>query len=116
MAVPPPSGPMPPPQPYPGMYYAPMAIETFLTRRNVFVMIAFGVLFMWIGFLIALVTSDPGARAIAQFLVLSAGFFASLSSIAGALGSKRATDMQSLGLLILAGFFLTASITLMGFV
>ena len=102
---------MPPPQPYPGMYYAPMAIESFLTRRNVFVMIAFGVLFMWIGFLIALATSDPGAHAIARFLVVTAGYFAAVVSVAGGLGSKKATDMQSLGLLIFAGFILTAAIS-----
>ena len=110
----PPTGPMPPPQPYPGMYYPPMmGVESFLTRRNVFYMNAFGLLFMWIGFLIALATPDPGFRAVAQFLALSAGFFAALVSVAGALGAKKTTDMQSLGLFIWAGFILTVSVTLM---
>jgi hypothetical protein len=62
----PPSGTPPPPQPYSGMYYAPMPVSNMLTRRTVFALNAIGLLFMWIGFLIALTASptDTGLRSL----------------------------------------------------
>jgi hypothetical protein len=108
------SGPMPPPQPYPGMYYARMPLDNFLTRRNVFVLNAFGLLFMWIGFLIGLYANptDSGMHSFARLLIITFGFLGVIGSVAGALGSKKTSDSQSLGLLVWAGLLLIGAILL----
>ena len=95
---------MPPPQPYPGMYYQPMAPEHLLSRRNVWFVNAFGLALIWFAFILRLVSNDLNLAKFDVFLVLTGGFIAALSSIAAALGSKKTTDMQNLGLFIWAGF------------
>ena len=102
------SQPMPPP--YPGQYY-PMSMEGMLTRRNVFALNAIGLLAIWIGALIAIWSGDINARGLARFLVISGGVLGTLASTAGALGSKRTSDMQNLGLLIWAGLLLDVTVT-----
>ncbi len=102
------SQPIPPP--YPGQYY-PMSMEGMITRRNVFALNAIGLLAIWIGALIAIWSGDINARGLARFLVISGGVLGTLASTAGALGSKRTSDMQNLGLLIWAGLLLAVSVT-----
>ncbi len=104
------SQPMPPP--YPGQYY-PMSMEGMITRRNVFAINAIGLLAIWIGALIAIWSGDINARGLARFLVISGGVLGTLASTAGALGSKRTSDMQNLGLLIWAGLLLAVSVLLL---
>ncbi len=104
------SQPMPPP--YPGQYY-PMSMEGMITRRNVFALNAIGLLAIWIGALIAIWSGDINARGLARFLVISGGVLGTLASTAGALGSKRTSDMQNLGLLIWAGLLLAVSVLLL---
>ncbi len=100
----------PTPPPYPGQYY-PMSMTGMLTRRNVFALNAIGLLAIWIGALIAIWSGDINARGLARFLVISGGVLGTLASTAGALGSKRTSDMQNLGLLIWAGLLLAVSVT-----
>lgn len=106
---------MPPPQPYPGMYYQPMAPENLLSRRNVWFVNAFGLALIWIGYVFRLVSrTDPNVQSAAIFLVITGGILGALASSAGALGSKKTSDLQNValfvwgGLLLLAVAFMTA--------
>ncbi len=102
---------MMPPQPYPGMYYQPMmTLDSYLTRRNVWAMNAIALLAIWIGFLIRLSNVDATARSFAFFLIFTGGLLGVLGSTAGALGSKKSSDLQNLGLLIWAGLLLVATV------
>ncbi len=94
---------MPPPQPYPGMYYQPMSLEGQLTRRNVFFANALGLGMIWLALILRLVSSDPNLIKFDVFLVVTGAIVAALANIAGALASKRTTDMQNLGLFIWSG-------------
>ncbi len=107
------SQPMPPP--YPGQYY-PMSMEGMLTRRNVFALNAIGLVAVWIAVLIANGTGDINALGFARILVISGGVLGALASTAGALGSKRTSDMQNLGLLIWAGLLLAVSVTILAWI
>ncbi len=111
---------MPPPQPYPGVYYQPMMMtpEHWLSRRNVWTINALGLVMIWLGMLFRLInTADTTVRAAAWFFVITGALIAALASTAGALGSKKTTDMQNLGLLVWAGFLVTvaaATLSVMG--
>jgi hypothetical protein len=96
----------PPPPPYGGQSYYPRPIEGYLTHRNVFALNALGLAAIYLGELVRLAGSDTSARGFAHFLVLTGGMLAAFGSVMGALGSKRTTDMQNLGLLIWAGLLL----------
>ncbi len=90
-----------------------MSMEGMLTRRNVFALNAIGLLAIWIGALIANGSGDINARGLARLLVISGGVLGALASTAGALGSKRTSDMQNLGLLIWAGVVLAVSVNIL---
>ncbi len=107
------SQPMPPP--YPGQYY-PMSMEGMITRRNVFALNAIGLIAIWIAALIANGTGDINALGLARILAISGGVLGALGSTAGALGSKRTSDMQNLGLLIWAGLLLAVSVTILAWI
>ncbi len=95
---------MPPPQPYPGMYYQPMTPEHMLSHRNVWLVNAIGLVVIWIGMLVHLASpADATSLHIAQFFVVSGALLGALASTAGALGSKKTTDLQNVGLLVWAG-------------
>ena len=98
-----------PPQ-YPGGMYYPQQISGMLTRRNVFAVNALGLLGIYLGLLLRLASADLNVRGLAHFLVISGGMLGAVVSLAGALGSKRTSDMQNLGLLVWAGFLLTFSL------
>ena len=98
---------MPPPQPYPGMYYQPMSLEGQLTRRNVFFANALGLAMIWLAFILALVSQDPNLIKFDFFLVITGAVIAALANVAAALGSRRTTDMQNLGLLVWSGLLLS---------
>ncbi len=101
---------MPPPQPYPGVYYQPMAPEHLLSRRNVWTINALGLVMIWLGMLFRLLsTTDTTVLAAARFFVISGALVAALGSTAGALGSHKTTDLQNLGLLVWAGFLVTVA-------
>ena len=97
---------MPPPQPYPGMYYQPMAPEHLLSRRNVWFVNAFGLALIWLAVILRLVSNDVNLAKFDVFLIVTGGFIAALSSLAAALGSKKTTDLQNLALVLWAGFVL----------
>ncbi len=103
------------PPPYPGQAYYPMSMEGMLTRRNVFALNAIGLLAVWLGALFAIASMDVNVRGLAAFLAISGGVLGAVSSLAGALGSKRTSDLQNVGLLVWAGLLLTFSVLLLAF-
>ena len=100
---------MPPPQPYPGMYYQPMAPEHLLSRRNVWFVNALGLAMIWLGFVFRLVSrTDANVQAAAIFLAITGAVLGALASTAGALGSKKTSDLQNVALMLWAGLLLLA--------
>src|SRR2546422_11560976 len=87
------------------MYY-PQPMEGMLPRRNVFALNALGLIAIYLGILFRLSSSDLIVRGLAHFLAISGGMLGALASVAGALGSKRNSDIQNLGLLVWAGLLL----------
>src|SRR5713101_8002804 len=88
-----------PPQ-YPGAPLYPMAPENLLKKRYVLALNAVALLAIWLAAMIAILSSDLNARGFARFLTISGGLVGAFGSIAGALGSKRTSDMQKLGLFV----------------
>jgi hypothetical protein len=107
---------MPPPQPYPGMYYQPMTPEHLLSHRNVWFANAVALALIWIGLLVRLLnTADLTLLHGAWFFVVTGALLGSLVSTAAALGSKKTTDLQNFGLFVWAGFLVVfAGIALLG--
>ena len=105
-----------PPPPYGGTTFYPPPIEGMLTRRNVFALNALGLAGIYLAVLIRLLTGDPAIRGLGHFLVISGAMLAAVASLAGALGSKRTTDMQNLGLLIWAGGLLNVAWTIFAWI
>lgn len=100
--------PPPYPPPYPGTYIA-VTPEGLLTKRNLWAVNAIALLMIWLAVLIRLWAGDPAVRGFAQFLVATAVLIGSGLSLAGALGSKRTTDMQNLGLFLWSGFLIVGA-------
>jgi hypothetical protein len=109
---------MQPSQPYPGPYGAGPArpVESYMSKRMVFALNAVGIAGWWLGGLLAAFSRDPNVLNLARFLVVTGGAFAAFFSVGGALGSKRTTDMQNIGLLVWAGLVLAATVSLLGFI
>jgi hypothetical protein len=72
-----------------------------LTKRIIATFISIGVLLLWVGLLLMTMDDRTLAR-VGGFLGFTGTLFAFLVALAGALGSKRTTDYQNLGLLIVA--------------
>src|SRR2546427_1767350 len=106
---------MQPPQPYPGAYGPARPVESYLAKRMVFALNAVGVFGWWLGGVLAAFSRDANVLNLARFLVVSGGAMAAFFSLGGALGSKRTTDMQNIGLLVWAGLVLTATVALLTF-
>ncbi len=104
---------MMPPQPYPGMYYQPMSPENILSRRNVWFVNVLGLGMIWLAFILRLVSDDVNLLKFDIFLVISGAVLVGLTNVAAALGSKKTTDMQNLGLFIWSGFVLAFAASLL---
>ncbi len=107
---------MPPPQPYPGMYYQPMAPEHLLSHRNLWFGNAAALAIIWIGLLLRLLnTADLTLLHASWFFAVTGALLGAMVSTAGALGSKKTTDLQNIGLFVWAGCLaLLAGFTLLG--
>ena len=101
-----------PPQ-YPGAPYYPMATENLLKKRYVLGLNAVALLALWLAGIIVILSSDLNARGFARFLTISGGLVGAFGSVAGALGSKRTSDMQNLGLLVWGGLVLAFTISVL---
>ena len=104
-----------PPQ-YPGAPFYPMAPENLLKKRYVLALNAVALLAIWLATMIVILSSDLNARGFARFLTISGGLVGAFGSIAGALGSKRTTDMQNLGLFVWAGLLLSFTVTVLAWI
>ena len=104
-----------PPQ-YPGAAYYPMATENLLKKRYVLGLNAVALLALWLGALLVILSGDLNARGFARFLTISGGLVGAFGSVAGALGSKKTSDMQNLGLLVWAGLLLSFTVALLGWI
>jgi len=104
-----------PPQ-YPGAPYYQMGTENLLKKRYVLAVNAVALLALWFAAIIAIVSNDLNARGFARFLAISGGVVGAFGSVAGALGSKRTSDMQNLGLLVWAGLLLSFTVTVLAWV
>src|SRR3989454_8690826 len=104
-----------PPQ-YPGAPYYPMATENLLKKRYVLGLNAVALLALWLGALLVILSGDLNARGFARFLTISGGLVGAFGSVAGALGSKRTSDMQNLGLLVWAGLLLSFTVSVLGWI
>ena len=98
-----------PPQ-YPGAPYYPMSMENVLKKRHILGLNALALLALWIAMIISILSGDVNARGFARFVTITGGFLGAFGSLAGALGSKRTSDMQNLGLLIWAGLLLVFTV------
>ncbi len=95
----------------------PISAETALSKRGLFVLNGIALIGLYLGFLIHLSgTSDSIILGLAKFLAFSGGTLGALASLAGALGSKRTTDVQNLGLFLWAGLLLVVTTFLIGII
>src|SRR5439155_790147 len=77
-----------------------------LKKRYVLGLNAVALLALWLGALLVILSGDLNARGFARFLTISGGLLGAFGSVAGALGSKKTSDMQNLGLLVWAGLLI----------
>src|SRR2546422_7749858 len=99
-----------PPQ-YPGAPYYPMATENLLKKRYVLGLNAVALLALWLAGIIVILSGDLNALGFARFLTISGVLVDAFGSVAAALGSKRTTDMQNLGLLVWPDLLLSFTIS-----
>jgi uncharacterized membrane protein YhaH (DUF805 family) len=101
------------PQTYQQQYAAPSApldIAGMMRKTFLIIILAIGALFLFIGRLLAVFATDSGGHNAAMVMSTLGGFAIAFPAATWALGSKRTTDMQNLGLLILAGLMLVAMV------
>ncbi len=81
-----------------------------LRKRAIAMFVLIGVFLLWLGLLLLAV----GAREVAsigRILGLTGALFAAVVALVGALGSKRTTDYQNLGLLVLSAALIVVSVS-----
>lgn len=82
-----------------------------IRKRAIALFVAIGGFLLWLGLLLVLTRvanlQDPG-----RTIGMTGALFAFLVAMVGALGSKRTTDYQNLGLLILAAALLLVAVQL----
>ncbi len=106
--MPPTYGPQPAPmyaQPY-GPPAAPVNLDQILRKTFLIIIVLIGALLMFIGKLLGVYAGDPNALNTSQTVSTLGAFMVAGPAIVWALGSKRTTDSQNLGLLILAALLL----------
>ncbi len=101
-------GPQPAPmygQPY-GPPAAPINLDQILRKTFLIIIVLIGALLMFIGKLLGVYAIDAGGLNNSGLVSTLGAFMIAGPAIAWALGSKRTTDSQNLGLLILAALLL----------
>jgi hypothetical protein len=83
-----------------------------LGKRVLALFISIGVLILWIGLILAAL-GDRTVGGFGRILGFTGALFAFVVALAGALGSKRTSDFQNLGLLIIAAALIVASVQLL---
>lgn len=80
-----------------------------IAKRAVAVLLVLGALLLWVGLLLGTLGTG-GTRDAGRILGFTGALFAFVVAIAGGLGSKRTSDLQNLGLLVVAAGFLLVAI------
>lgn len=96
-------------QPY-AQQSAPMDIAGMLRKTFLIIIVGIGALFLFIGRLLGVFATDSNGRNIAIVMSTLGGFAIAVPAVMWALGSKRTTDMQNLGLLIVAALMFVAMV------
>jgi len=101
-----PMQPMQQPMQQPMMAYGPPvagpSMDAALTKTVLFIFLLVAALLIVIGHLLSSLLSEPDPRKVGIVLSQIGGLMAFTIAVAGALGSKRTSDWQNLGLLVLA--------------
>ncbi len=80
-----------------------------IRKRGIVLFIAIGVFLLWLG-LILITVGTGDLRDAGRILSVSGSLFAFVVALAGALGSKRTTDYQNLGLLVVGAALLLVAV------
>ncbi len=80
-----------------------------IRKRAIVLFIAIGVFLLWLG-LILITVGTGDLRDTGRILGVTGSLFAFVVALAGALGSKRTTDYQNLGLLVVAAALLLVAV------
>lgn len=83
-----------------------------LGKKVIFFLAAVALLLLWIGWLFEALAPNGATHQFGVFLAASAALAGSVVALAGALGSRRTTQQQNLGLLVLASALLLLAGTL----
>lgn len=102
-----------PPPPYGGAPYAGMPMEMLVKKRYVLALNGLGLVLIWIAVIFAVASGDITARGFGRFLTITGALLGAIGSLSAALGSRRTTDMQNLGLFIWAGLLMLFSAILL---
>lgn len=84
---------------------------TEVPKRAIAFFVVIGIIVLWIGLLLITLTGGS-LRDVGVILGITGALFAFVVALAGALGSKRTTDYQNLGLLIVAAALLLVAVGL----
>jgi hypothetical protein len=82
-----------------------------IARRAVALFIVAGVFLLWVGLLLVSFGTAGVQRDIGRFLAFTGSLFAFVVALAGGLGSKQTSDLQNLGLLVLAAALLFVAVS-----
>ncbi len=82
-----------------------------IRKRAIALFVAIGIFLLWLG-LILITLDGASLRDVGVIIGITGSLFAFVVALAGALGSKRTTDYQNLGLLIVAAALLLVAVGL----
>ncbi|MFQ5907772.1 MAG: hypothetical protein ACE5JE_02960 [Thermoplasmata archaeon] len=85
--------------------------RTEIPKRAIAFFVAIGILLLWLGLLL-ITLNGTTLRDAGVILGITGALFAFVVALGGALGSKRTTDYQNLGLLIVAAALLLVAVGL----
>jgi len=87
-----------------------MDIAALLRKTFLIIIVAIGALFLFIGRLFGVFFVDTNGQNAGHAMSIFGGFMIAVPAVIWALGSKRTTDMQNLGLLIIAALMFVAMV------
>lgn len=85
-----------------------------LGGSRVFTLLAYGIMLLWGGLLVAAVGGPEYVGRAGHLLAVSGALFAALMAVAGALGIPETSDMQNLGLLVLGSALILSAALVIG--
>ena len=97
-----------PQQAYYAPQQAPMDLGSIIGKALIFVIIGAGALLILIGKLIGIYTTDPDIRQLSLAIITFGAFVVATIAVLGGLLSKKTSDLQNLGLLMLGALVLVA--------